>query len=223
MPLKLDLCTEADMPRAFEIISLAFGHIHAYVEAVWPEHDTPSGRAAGAERLLIAKQTQPWTHLCKVTDTDTGEMVGFAKWDVYDGVVPEVPTSMPEKYYKDDDAKKYAEYIWGEFTRRRWESVRESGGNLVSLDITSVDPKHHRRGAGSLFMQYGTAIADKLGVEAVVEASRMGRYLYENFGFQILEDVLIPNPPKQQGQQEQFIHWMRRPARSYVASNEPAN
>lgn len=95
MPFKLDQRTEADMPRAFEIISLAFGHIHAYVEAVWPEHNTPSGRAAGAERLLGAKQTQPWAHICKVTDIDTDEIVGFTKWDIYDGVIPEVPTSTP--------------------------------------------------------------------------------------------------------------------------------
>jgi hypothetical protein len=131
MALKVELCTEADMPRAFEIISVAFGHIHAYVEAVWPEHDTDAGRAAGAERLLGAKQTQPWAHLCKVTDTETHEIVGFAKWDVYDGVVPEVPTSMPPQYYKDDDAKEYAEYIWTEFTRRRWDAVRASQGKIV--------------------------------------------------------------------------------------------
>lgn len=101
-----------------------------------------------------------------------------------------------------------------------------------------MDPKHHRRGVGTLMMQYGVGIADELGVDvrilglshlprshlllelltdsfskAVVEASRVGRFLYEKFGFEILEDVLIPNPPKQQGQQEQFIHWMQRPAK----------
>jgi len=131
MPFEIALCTEADLPRAFEIISLAFGHIHAYVEALWPEHETPSGRDAGAERLLYAKQTQPWARLCKVTDTDTGEVVGFTKWDVYDGVIPEVPTSMPPQYYKDTDAKEYAEYIWKEFTKRRWDAVRKSGGRIV--------------------------------------------------------------------------------------------
>lgn len=50
--------------------------------------------------------------------------------------------------------------------------------------------------------------------QAVVEASRAGRYLYQKFDFKILEDILIPNPPKQKGQQEQFIHWMRRYAKA---------
>lgn len=96
-----------------------------------------------------------------------------------------------------------------------------------------VDPAHHRRGAGTLLMQYGVEIADRLGFpvrirrmqcishttnnsKAVVEASRMGWHLYNKFGFQILEDVLIANPPKQQGQQEQFIYWMRRPEKPTV-------
>jgi hypothetical protein len=29
----------------------------------------------------------------------------------------------------------------------------------------SVDPKHHRRGAGSLLMEYGLGLVDKLGVD----------------------------------------------------------
>lgn len=131
MVLKLQACADSDMSRAFEIISLAFGHGHAFVEAVWPEHESPSGRAAGAERLLQAKQTQPWAHLCKVTDTDTGDIVGFVKWDIYDKIIPEVPTSMPAQYYKDEDSKEYAEYIWKEFTRRRWDAVRTSEGRLA--------------------------------------------------------------------------------------------
>ena len=131
MGLRFDLCNDGDMLRAFEIISQAFGHEHAYAEAVWPRHDTPTGLSDGAERLLGAKQNQPYARFCKVVDTDTGEMIGFAKWDIYDGHLPEVPTGMPEKYYRDEEEKAYADYMWNEFTKRRWEAVRESGGHLV--------------------------------------------------------------------------------------------
>lgn len=44
----------------------------------------------------------------------------------------------------------------------------------------------------------------------------MGRYLYEKFGFQILEDVLIKNPPAQKDRPEEFIYWMWRPAKKAV-------
>lgn len=37
--------SDADMPRAFAIISKAFGHDHEYIEAVFPAHATDYGRA----------------------------------------------------------------------------------------------------------------------------------------------------------------------------------
>jgi predicted N-acetyltransferase YhbS len=50
----------------------------------------------------------------------------------------------------------------------------------------AVHPSHRRRGLGSLLMQVGIARADELRVEAWMEASLMGRPLYENFGFRSL-------------------------------------
>lgn len=36
---------------------------------------------------------------------------------------------------------------------------------VLALDILCVDPQHQRRGAGTLFLEYGVQIADELGVE----------------------------------------------------------
>jgi len=44
-------CTEADVPRVFEIISLAFGYDHEYMDAIFPAHDTPEGRIRRRQRL----------------------------------------------------------------------------------------------------------------------------------------------------------------------------
>ncbi|KAI6280298.1 hypothetical protein MCOR27_004718 [Pyricularia oryzae] len=211
MPLQFGLCEPSDVPRCFQITSRAFGREHGYFEAVFPNHHTPEGRRVGAERLGGALK-RPEARLCKVTDTETGELLGFAKWDVYERQPADVQAKDAPSgdYWKDDKAKELSDYFWWEFTRRRWDAVRASGGDLVSLDIMVVDPAHHRRGVGSILMKYGVDEADRLGVEAVVEASRMGRYLYQNFGFEILEDVLIPVPPGHEGP-EQFFHWMVRP------------
>ena len=35
----------------------------------------------------------------------------------------------------------------------------------LALDIMAVDPTYHRRGVGSLLVQWGLNIADKLGLE----------------------------------------------------------
>ncbi|KLU91717.1 hypothetical protein MAPG_10234 [Magnaporthiopsis poae ATCC 64411] len=213
MPFEFGFCRPEDMDRCFEVVSLAFAHDHPYVDALFPGHDTPQGREHGA-RWLAEADLSPTTRLCKVVDTDTGVIAGFAKWDVYDGFTPDVgPSSLKGDHWPDEDAKEYADYIWWEFTRRRWAAVKKSGGRLVSLDLMTVDPAYHRRGVGKLLMKYGVDEADRLGVKSVVEATKLGRRLYESFGFETREDVLIPNPPKQAGQKEQFMHWMTRPAR----------
>lgn len=131
MPFEFGFCKPEDMDRCFEVVSLAFAHDHAYVDAMFPGHDTPQGRFYGA-RWLAKADLSPTARLCKVVDTDTGVIVGFAKWDVYDGFAPDVgPSSLKGDHWRDEDAKEYADYIWWEFTRRRWAAVKKSGGHLV--------------------------------------------------------------------------------------------
>lgn len=50
----------------------------------------------------------------------------------------------------------------------------------------AVLPSHRRKGLGSLLMKVGTAQADELGVECWMEASPMGKLLYESHGFRSL-------------------------------------
>src|SRR5690242_8481550 len=50
----------------------------------------------------------------------------------------------------------------------------------------AVHPSHRRHGVGSLLMQVGVTRADELEVEAWMEASSMGKPLYEKFGFRSL-------------------------------------
>ena len=44
-------------------------------------------------------------------------------------------------------------------------------------------PDYRNRGAAGLLVQWGTEQADKLGIEAYVEGSYLGRSVYERYGF----------------------------------------
>ena len=57
----------------------------------------------------------------------------------------------------------------------------------------AVDPAHRLRGIGSLLMTVGILRADELDLECWMEASGMGRPLYEKFGFQPLLKVAFDN------------------------------
>lgn len=50
----------------------------------------------------------------------------------------------------------------------------------------SVLPTHRHQGIGSLLMTTGTSLADKLNLECWMEASSMGKPLYEKHGFRSL-------------------------------------
>lgn len=95
-----------------------------------------------------------------------------------------------------------------------------------------VDPKYQRQGAGRLLVKWGTAIADRMGVEAsfvvswlistsantllqaVVEAGDYGRGLYEQEGFAVVEKYVCPVPEKYDGRRKQWMWWMKRAAKT---------
>ena len=131
MTLLLDHCNDEDMSRAFEIISTAFSHEHPYIEFVYPLHDTPTGRANGAERLLATKRADPHTTFLKATDTETGKIIGVAKWNVYNGVIPEEVRKLDGDYWNTEDERELAEWYMNDYLQLRRKAITDSGGNLV--------------------------------------------------------------------------------------------
>lgn len=57
---------------------------------------------------------------------------------------------------------------------------------VLALNWMAVTPDHRLRGIGSLLMNVGIMRADDLNLECWMEASSMGKPLYEKFGFQAL-------------------------------------
>ena len=54
---------------------------------------------------------------------------------------------------------------------------------LLVLHILITDPAHHRRGAGSMLIKWGTTQADVAQLPCFLESSVMGRPLYAKCGF----------------------------------------
>ena len=107
-------------------------------------------------------------------------MQGMSKWNLY------APNTIPDfagisravgHYYESEEERAYAGAMGKLFVQPRNEAILASGGNLVSLDILTIDPKHQRKGIGNALVQWGTRKADELGVEAVVESSVFGKAL----------------------------------------------
>jgi hypothetical protein len=91
----------------------------------------------------------------------------------------------------------------------------------VVLDICYTSPKHHRRGAGKLLVEWGAKKADEMGVTCFVEASLVGRRLYEGCGFVVKEDVKLEGANiKEEWKDYETIEflWMERASKPHLDS-----
>lgn len=209
MAIEVREAREDDMPRIFEITSLAFQRNEPFWDAWWPQHWTADGRKAGAERF---KQTMkdPFAKYMKAVDSSTGEILGMAKWMIYDNRLPE-PDAAETGHWLSEDEEKYATYMAGIFLVERNAAIQRTKGNLVSLDVLAVDPAYQRKGVGHALVQWGVNKGDEMGVECVVESSVFGKGLYEKHGYVFVKDVALQTPPQWADRPVQEFAWLVRP------------
>ena len=131
MVLELGLCEDADIHRFFEIVVDGFGTEHEYINVVFPDHETAAGRKIGGERFLAFKKSDPNTTFLKVTDKETGEIIGAAKWNICDGFIPPETGLGTTEYWESEEMAGYAEAMFKLYLEPRRKAIRDSGGHLV--------------------------------------------------------------------------------------------
>jgi hypothetical protein len=130
MTFIVEKCNDEDMFRAFELMSLAFGHEHPYIEYAFPEHDTPAGRKIGGQRLLAMKDSDPHTTCLKIVDTKSQQMIAFGKWNAYRNMVPP-EVQLDGDFWKSNEEKEYAQHLFHEYLIPRRQAIIASEGNIV--------------------------------------------------------------------------------------------
>lgn len=60
------------------------------------------------------------------------------------------------------------------------------------MEWLSTSESYKGRGAGSLILRYGCALADKEGLECYIDASPRGKQVYEKVGFEFLREEPMP-------------------------------
>ncbi|KAM3510824.1 hypothetical protein MY11210_005545 [Beauveria gryllotalpidicola] len=212
LKLQIEIAKTADeVFRAFEPMCQAFGvqTQDGVFMGTNPSWDTPLGKQKGAERL-VARFTETTTNrdgkpntvilLATVIDPATGrrDIAGLAIWEQA-SVVPgygDEPTEdeaadadLPEIYPDDIIQQKYWTAVMTATHKQRWEVVRSkataSPPAIMALDVCAVDPKYQGHGIGRKLVEWGLKEAKARGdLEAVTEASVMGRRVYLKLGFE---------------------------------------
>ncbi|KAK6393200.1 hypothetical protein LTR81_026495 [Elasticomyces elasticus] len=169
MPVEVLEADDGDMERLFEICSLAFNTNEPLWEIFWPKYLLDSGRKQGAERMRETRRTDPSTKYMKAVD-EAGTIMGMAKWNIHDSKAAKTDVPKVANYWDQGEDLEYSTVISEIFSVKRNEAIRRTGGNVVILDICVVDPAYQRKGVGHALVNWGTAKADELGIEATVES-----------------------------------------------------
>ncbi|KAI1335304.1 hypothetical protein F5Y15DRAFT_398179 [Xylariaceae sp. FL0016] len=184
------LLSDDEIPASFEVLSKAFGHDAPFVDIYFPAHDTPTGQAQGAKRLVAWKQSGGASTFIKAVVGDgrggPERIVGLAIWTH----MKEPPPAELEKaenveeVWPDKNDRGFMTRLWKEYVIPRTEAVVNSEGKGVYvLELLAVHPEYQGRGGGTALVEWGTSAADKQGLVAVVEGTPVGRRVYEKCGF----------------------------------------
>ncbi|KAF2174581.1 hypothetical protein K469DRAFT_717608 [Zopfia rhizophila CBS 207.26] len=190
-------------------------------------HDPEEAIEDNRVRSIKGWKTHPGRHQLKVVDTDSGEVVGAACWQVEEKPDPTPEHTVAEWHPEGSVEKEFAERfingLWGFLAER----VTRPHLDLLSIVVL---PAYRRRGVGRMMMRWGTTKADELGIEIVISSLPFAREAYERCGFGTIEvirpDVDVPKPSErwkelQEDDLSGFLMW-RPVGHDYVEGKDKA-
>ncbi|KAF2257768.1 acyl-CoA N-acyltransferase [Lojkania enalia] len=201
--LSISPLTDQDIPTYVSIRHETF--IPTVNKVLYSRQPSPSPETFQGIAEGVRKGLNDGIIYLKCVDDSSGEMIAGARWQYLRSKVPseefdesgkvrrrpweEVEDSLkiPEMYSESD------ERVWNGFFGGLAEGKRRVMGDrpYYVLDTLVTHPDHHRRGAGTLLTAWGCDRADEKGIEVYLEASPMGKPLYERFGFQEVGKVNV--------------------------------
>ncbi|KAF2667561.1 hypothetical protein BT63DRAFT_456862 [Microthyrium microscopicum] len=212
------LLEDDDVPTAFQVLSESFSHNAPLVNNLYPNHDTPAGRASGSERFLAWKLVgKDTTFLKAVLDSDSGEpskIIGIAIWAHLAKPLPSYLGDIEnlEKHWPDGENREFVVQLWKNFVYPRNQAITESNGKGVyALELLAIHPDYQRMGAGKALVDWGNKKADELRLQGVVEATSFGVPLYEKCGFHSqIEEMAFATDEKFNGRQKPKLTFLTR-------------
>lgn len=211
--VQVDECRPEDFDRFFEIGIACFAKQlnDGFWMTLHPGWDTEAGRAAAVSRLVERRKYTTKnrdgrlnTIFLKATvpskeKPGKREIAGVAIWaqasniEGYgDAPIPDLADAMDLNalFPGQEKEQRYARQFDRSFRKRRLEVINEislsaSPPAAFVLDLCAVDPAFQRLGIATKLVEWGLREAEERGgLEAILEASTMGRHVYWKLGFE---------------------------------------
>ncbi|CAD6440105.1 46edc67b-02b9-4726-a5ec-2187c4635ee9 [Sclerotinia trifoliorum] len=138
---------------------------------------------------ILAEIQDPSSHFICICNTSspTQEIISFAKWN--DSSAPVVTKNDIPQWPPGCNAE-LANHFFGTLIERRREIMRER--KHWYLELIATKPGWQRQGAAGNLIRWGLVRADEEGLETYLEASPVGKEIYEYFGFEERGRLVIP-------------------------------
>jgi len=120
----------------------------------------------------------------KVTDTETGEIVSFAKTETKSYMLEELQ-SPADVGHEGEPQMNRDWFALNERLRRQYIGRAKH----CYLSMLATQPCSQHNGAGTILLNKILAEADKQGIAVYLEGTDTARFLYEKHGFEALNDI----------------------------------
>ncbi|ORY18371.1 hypothetical protein BCR34DRAFT_654405 [Clohesyomyces aquaticus] len=187
-----EVTSDADFDELIPALWHSYSHPRIpFLPLLFPADESdPHGQETAIEKskvmLLQAHHADPTGHWFKVTDSNTGKIVGGCRWHVNEtnpykqaaSLDHQVDTATDTPYvaptYEKGTAQEFASVVLGQVLNPRAERY--------------VRPHTHYRkqGIGRMLVSWGVEKADEMQLESFLEATDMGQHLYRKFGFVVV-------------------------------------
>lgn len=212
MPLQLLPMQAVDLPHYVKIVRDAFeARDTTLSHVIYPNGMTPPAMAWYQE-VQRKGLLDPSSQYNIVVDTDIGEIISVAKWKIHSTEQSEDAMDREEADARRDRLSQEAVEgvrfdVVNAFRDAQAACKREilGGRPFVYLSTLATAPKHERRGAGALHLQWGIAKAAELGIPMYLESTTGGKALYERFGFKGVRTLSAD--AREFGSSNACVHW----------------
>ncbi|KAI0433805.1 acyl-CoA N-acyltransferase [Xylaria sp. FL1042] len=154
------------------------------------------------------------SHWYKAVDTDTSEIIGGALWNIHSSNPFAHQHDFVVSWFPDNGSRRFAESFLAQYSAPRAAIGQRP---QVYLSIMFTSPKHRRKGVAQQLLSWGIRKAHEMGVEMFLDASLMGKPLYEANGFVVVEENhIVPNAETKDEAWDELEHQVCPPVILYL-------
>ncbi|CAJ2509239.1 Uu.00g142650.m01.CDS01 [Anthostomella pinea] len=203
MPLKLEeVRDEQDFDQISPMLYAAFGQPYNSLRRWFmPVHTTVEAAIeASKQRAIKNWKAHENLHWVKVTDPESGQIIGAAEWEIREQVDNTNEPQQPINARWHIEGSEEKEFTGKLLTSLKGFMKERMTRPHLELEQLVVHPDHRNQGAGRMLTEWGIQKGDELGLESCVEAVLSAVPIYEKLGYGNVDgldpDVSVANPSK---------------------------